>query len=345
MKAKIQEIFNHWNEDDAFSGVVSVYGADGVLFQEARGLRNRGENLPNQPDTKFAIASGTKLFTGLAACKLIDDGKLSLDDKIHDVIKHDLKAINRDITVRHLLTHTSGIGDYIDEEASDEYNDILALYDHHPVHQWTSLAYYLPLFNELPAKFGPGERFGYSNGGFILLGLVIEGASGREYHDFVRETIVEPLRLSNTGFYRMNSLPGNTALGYTWNETLGELEANILFMPIIGGSDGGLFTCAADLDTLWRAVIDGKLLSPAMLDQFLAPHITMDESNTLTRQYGLGVYLREQGGRKAYYAVGGDFGVDFFTAYFPGTGIVASALGNTEMNTGPLFRALAEALG
>jgi CubicO group peptidase (beta-lactamase class C family) len=332
MEQSIQRLFDQWNRAGEFSGVVSVSGPQGIIFQKACGYRNRGEKLPNELDTSFAIASGTKFFTALCVCKLIDDGLLGLNDRVRDILPYDLKAIHKDVTVFHLLTHTSGIGDYIDEEASDDYFDILKLYDTRPVHKWQTLDYYLPMFCEKPQKFQPGERTGYSNAGFILLGLAIESAAKISYHQYVKDTIIRPLGLSRTGFYPMNNLPGNTALGYVLDEKNKEYLANILYMPIIGGSDGGIFTSAGDMIKLWEGIMTDKLFSPAMRQQLFTPH----------GRFGLGVYIREEGGNTAYYTVGGDFGVDFFSTYFPATGIVASALGNTEMNTAPFRRTLSD---
>jgi len=266
---------------------------------------------------------------------LIDEGRLSLDDRIWDLIPHDLKLIDKRVTVFHLLTHTSGIGDYIDEEASSEYNDILKLYDNRPVHKWDSLVFYLPMFNQLPAKFNPGERVSYSNAGFILLGLVIESVSKKTYHQYVEASIILPLNLSHTGFYRMNNLPCNTALGYTYDENRKEMVANTLYMPVIGGSDGGIFTCAKDLVLLWKGILTNRIFSKAMREQLFTPY----------GRFGLGVYLSVKDGRKTYYTVGGDFGVDFFSVYSPQTEITVSALGNTEMNTYPLLQRLLDLLG
>ena len=336
MTKDIQEIFNAWNKGGDFSGVFSAFGNDGIIFQQVCGYRNRAEKLPNETDTAFAIASGTKLFTALAVCKLIDGGYLALNDRIWDLLPYDLMRIDKDVTVFHLLTHTSGIGDYIDEEASSDYNDILKLYDNRPVHRWESLEFYLPMFNELPPKFKPGERTGYSNAGFILLGLVIENVSKQKYHEYVHRNIITPLELSRTGFYRMNNLPGNTALGYVYDEISQKYITNILYMPIVGGSDGGIFTCADDLVKVWRGVLSGKIFSISMREQFFSPY---------SSGFGLGVYIREKDKCKAYYTIGGDFGVDFFSVYFPQTDIIASALGNTEMNTYPLLEQLFNALG
>ena len=112
------------------------------------------------------------------------------------------------------------------------------------------------MITPLPQKFEPGTRYGYSNAGFIMLGLIVETISGLTYQQFVHDTIITPCKLEHTGFYRMDSLPKNTALGYMENG-----RTNIFSLPVIGGSDGGLFTCSSDLELLWRALFSNKILS------------------------------------------------------------------------------------
>jgi CubicO group peptidase (beta-lactamase class C family) len=168
-----------------------------------------------------------------------------------------------------------------------------------------------------------------------MLGLVFEAISGKSYQQFVTEEIICPLELKHTGFYRMDSLPANTALGYTRDMTSGLLRTNIYNIPVIGCSDGGLFTCAKDLDTLWRAVFAACVLSEHTLQDFLKPQVVRGDG----KSYGLGVYRCDKNGETAYYALGADFGVEFFTAYFPKLKITASALGNTE-DSNPLLGAL-----
>lgn len=331
----IEKVWNNWNDAGMFSGVFSVSDEQGILFKRCCGFRNKSEELPNNRNTAFGIASGTKLFTGLAVCKLIDAGKLSLDDEVWDLLPYDLGQVDKRVTVRHLLTHTSGIGDYIDEEAPNPTKHMQALYNQYPVYLWERLEYYLPMITPLPQKFEPGARFGYSNAGFVLLGLVIEAVGGSPYQQYVTDEIIFPITLQHTGFYRMDALPANTAHGYTGFES-SQWRTNIFSMPILGGSDGGLYTCAEDLDKLWRAVFAGRVLSENMLPSFLKPQVTRNKG----RSYGLGAYRFDHGRSTAYYAVGGDFGVDFFTVYFPEEKITASALGNTEVNTYPLLRAM-----
>lgn len=332
----IDKVWNIWNDAGIFSGVFSVSDGTGVIFENCLGFRNRSEELPNNRETAFGIASGTKLFTALAVCKLIDAGKLSINDKLWDILPYDLGQIDKRVSVYHLLTHTSGIGDYLDEEAPNSYEQEEILCNKYPVYLWERLEYYLKMITPLPQKFEPGERFGYSNAGFIMLGLVIEASSKVPYQQFVTDEIIFPLRLKHTGFYRMDSLPANTAIGYTGDVESGQLRTNIFSLPILGGSDGGLYTCAQDLDILWRSLFAGHILSETMLQNFLKPQVSRSER----KSYGLGVYRFDNRRDTAFYAVGSDFGVEFFTAYFPKQKLTASALGNTEVNTYPLLDAM-----
>jgi CubicO group peptidase (beta-lactamase class C family) len=326
-----EHIWNEWPDYAQFSGVFSVSDENGTVFEKCVGFRNRSENLSNNRNTAFGIASGTKLFTGLAACKLIDENKLSIHARICDILLYDLGQIDKNVTVFHLLTHTSGVGDYIDEDAEDCEEQLQALYDKYPVQLWTQLEYYLQMITPLPQKFKPGEKYGYSNAGFILLGLIIEAVSGISYQQFVYETIILPCKLKHTGFYRADSLPANVALGYMENED--GWNTNIFSLPVLGGSDGGLYTCADDLDKLWRAIFKGMIFSENMLMAFIKKQSVINE----TESYGLGVYRSETENNLFYYAVGGDAGVDFFTAYLPEQQVSFSALGNTNVNTYPLM--------
>jgi Beta-lactamase class C and other penicillin binding proteins len=321
----IEKIWQNWDSAGTFSGVFSAIGEKGIIFEKACGFRSRSEQLLNNRDTAFAIASGTKLFTGLAVCNLIDAGKLSLDTKLWDILPYDLGQIDKRVTIFQLLTHTSGIGDYLDEEDPNSYEYEQELCNKYPVYLWERLDYYLKMITPLPPKFEPGARFGYSNAGFVMLGLVVEAASGVPYQQFVTDEIIRPLNLKHTGFYRSDSLPANTAIGYLGDSS--SLQTNIFSLPVIGGSDGGIFTCAEDLDTLWRSIFAGKVLSKTMLTAFLKPQVERETG----KSYGLGVYMRDNASNDtAYYAIGGDFGVSFFTIHFPKEKITISALDNSE---------------
>ncbi|MCL2426832.1 MAG: serine hydrolase, partial [Oscillospiraceae bacterium] len=147
---------------------------------------------------------------------------------------------------------------------------------------------------------------------------------------FVTDEIIKPCNLLHTGFYRMDSLPPNTALGYMEDEDTGEWSLNTDNIPVIGGSDGGIFTCAADMDKLWRAIFDNKVLSNDMTKAFLKPSVVMDEDEEdgTVESYGLGVYQYKEGDKSFYFVVGADSGVGFFSGYYPSTKTVVSGFCN-----------------
>lgn len=293
--------------------MLQVRDEQGMLIEKCCGLRNKSEELANNKDTAFGLASGTKFFTGLAICKLMDEKKLSQDDLLCDILPYDLGQIDKRVTIFHLLTHTSGVGDYYDEDAEDVDAQMQTLYSKYPVYQWERLEYYLQMIIPLPPKFEPGERFGYSNTGYILLGLVIEAISGVSYQQFITDTIIAPLQLVHTGFYRADSLPANTALGYTYDDESGKWRSNVFQLPILGGSDGGIYSCAEDIDKLWRAVFSNALFSEDMLDSFIKRQSIVNEAVS----YGFGVWRFDCNGTFFFYATGSDPGIDFFTAYSP----------------------------
>ena len=327
MEKIIQDTITEWLEkrDKVFSGVISASNADGIIFSQAFAHRNKAEELPNTPETVFGIASGTKLFTGLAICKLIDEKKLSLGDKLWDLLSYDLGQIDKRVTVYQLLTHTSGVGDYVDEDSDDIEEDLERLYNTYPAQLWDNLPYYLQMITPLAPKFDPGARYSYSNSGYVLLGLVVEAVSGVSYHEFVRENIIKPAALMRTDFYPSNALPYNAAIGYMEGEQEGSWRTNIFSLGVIGGSDGGIYSCAQDFDRLWRAVFSHKILSEEMTKLFLESHVEIEDE----KSYGLGVYHLKEDGKTVHFVVGGDSGVGFFSAYYPGSEIVVSGFSNT----------------
>lgn len=321
MEQKINDLFTKWDEEN-FSGVISISNNGKTLYEKVAGYRNRGERLPNQPDTAFGIASGTKLFTAAAICQLIDQGKLTLGSKIHNILTLDLGNINKDVTILHLLTHSSGIADYLDfDDKEIETN----FFDTHPVNNWISNEYYLPLFNQRPKAFELGEKMDYSNSNFILLGLVIEKISGMCYREHIKQNILIPLGMTRTGFHVTNNLPANTAIGYTWDKKAEEYVGNYFRLPVVGAADGGLYTTAHDMAIFWQGIFTEKLFSANMQKQFLLPRTFFED---IEGHMGLGVFVSEKNGQTIYWHDGGDSGVVFCTAYFPASGNVMTILLN-----------------
>ena len=327
---KIEKIFYECEEAEKFSGVISISNTNGIIFEKVGGLRNIGEKLPNNADTAFGIASGTKLFTAVAACKLLDQKKLSLDSKIRDILPYELKAVGKDTTVFHLLTHSSGIADYLNDVVDfEDDSSIESFYAKYPVHTWKTLEFYLSLFNELPNKFTLGAEARYSNSNFILLGLIIETITGENYHSYILQNIIKPLGLKHTGFYPTNSLPANTAIGYIEDKASKKLVGNFFYISIIGCADGGLYTTSKDMELFWRGVMDGRLFSKSILNKFLTPHTVYED---IKGHFGLGVFIEEKEGKKIYSHSGSDFGVSFQTTHIPHNGVVLTILSNVEMD-------------
>ena len=140
--------------ETGFSGVVRVDRGDGIELAKAYGLAHRGYEISNTVDTQFAIASGTKGLTAVAVVSLIEDGSLDLTTTARSVLGRDLPLIGDDVTIEHLLSHRSGIGDYLDEDAGHELTDYVMPV---PVHELATTEQYLAVLDGHPAKFAPGE--------------------------------------------------------------------------------------------------------------------------------------------------------------------------------------------
>ena len=248
--------------------------ADRVELAKAYGLAHRGLGIANEVDTQFGIASGTKGLTALAVVSLIEDGAhRSLNDCSFRA-RRDLPLIDDTVTVEHLLAHRSGIGDYLDEDAGDiELSDYLMPV---PVHELASTEDYLAVLDGHPMKFVPGERFAYCNGGYVVLALIAERASGVPFHDLVRERVCEPAGMHETEFLRSDELPGSAALGYL--EVEGVCRSNVFHLPVRGSGDGGIYTTVANMSLLWKAFFSGRIVSPNWVREMVRPRSVASDS-------------------------------------------------------------------
>lgn len=242
---------------DEFSGVVLLAKNGKAIFHKAYGLANKTYNAPNQLDTKFNLGSINKIFTKIAIAQLAEQGKLAFDDPLR---KHLPDYPNRDaaakVTIQHLLNMSSGIGDFFNEK-----------YDATPKNKIRSIKDYLPLFANEPLEFEPGTRRRYSNGGYIVLGAIIEALSGQDYYSYVREHIFKPAGMENSDAYELDALPANVATGYTRRASTDGREdavrrSNIYTAPARGSSAGGGYSNAEDLLKFTLALQNGKLLNP-----------------------------------------------------------------------------------
>ena len=322
--------------ETAFSGVVRVDSAVGIEVAKAYGPAHRAYEIPNEVDTQFAIASGTKGLTALAVVSLIEDGRLELSTTARSVLGQDLPLIDDDVTVEHLLSHRSGIGDYLDEEVDHDLADYLMPV---PVQELATTEQYIAVLDGHRRKFAPGERFAYCNGGYVVLALIAERASGVPFHDLVHRRVCEPAGMGDTAFLRSDELPRRAALGYLTID--GTWRTNVLHLPVRGNGDGGIYSTAADISSLWRAFFAGQIVSAEWVSEMVRARSDVP-SESESRRYGFGFWLHAS--TDTVMLVGSDAGVSFRTVHDPRSGVTHTVISNTTAGAWPITRFLDERL-
>jgi CubicO group peptidase (beta-lactamase class C family) len=319
-------------EETGFSGVVRVDAGDEVELAKAYGLADRGHEIPNTVDTQFGIASGTKGLTALAVASLIEDDLLELATTARSVLGDDLPLIDDGVTIEHLLSHRSGIGDYLDEDADLDFADYLMPV---PVQELATTEEYLAVLDGHPAKFAPGAEFAYCNGAYVVLALIAERASGVPFHELVRRRVSEPAGMHDTEFLRSDELPGRAALGYL--EVNGVTRSNVFHLPVRGSGDGGIYTTVADVSSFWRALFAGRIVSGGLVAELLRPRSDVPQQ---TRRYGLGFWLHES--TDVAILTGSDAGVSFRSEHDPVRNITHTVISNSTEGAWPIGRLLRE---
>ncbi len=324
-----------------FSGVVMVRRGGEVIHAKAYGLAHRAEEIPNRIDTRFGTASGTKTFTAAAVCQLAEAGRIDLDAPISEYLREKLPKYDPGVTVHQLLSHTSGIADYLDDDLSDE--DYAALFARYPVYTLRGPADYLPMFPDGMA-FKPGERFVYNNGAFILLALLVETQSGMPYAKYVEENVFARAGMNDSGFFESDHLPARTALGYLPDNGDGIWRTNAFLLPIRGGGDGGAYVTAPDMSKFWDALLGNQLMSKPMRERMLSVQATSADNPTENYGYGVWITTDRAGHITRYAAIGGDQGVDFASAWIPQHNSLVTVISNTKGPTWAIFRSLCAAI-
>lgn len=310
-----------------FSGVIHIAHNDKPLFSHAYGLANRSDGLPNRLNTRFGIASGGKIFTATAILKLVGEGLLDLKQPLGNIIPELPPNLDKLITIEHLLTHTSGIPDYFDEEIESDYE---LCWKEKPVYQMRSAVDFLDFIKDKPMKFTPGERFAYSNMGFVLLGWVVENISGMRFQTYIEEKIFGPAWMRSSGYFSNDQLPEHCATGYLLDGD--NWRANIFSIPVVGHGDGGVYTTAADIGRFWKALLSKTYFSEELFTQMTTPQVRIAPESS--HYYGYGVWIEEKTGEKCLSIVGEDPGVEFSSEYYPSSKLQITLLAN--MN-GPLW--------
>ena len=259
-----------------FSGTVLVRQNGKVLLTRAVGVANRDFDAKVTLDTKFNLGSMNKMFTGVAAMKLVQQGKLSLDDPIGKHLDATwLPKVDRNkVLVKHLLTHTSGLGSYFNE-TFDRTSRLL----------YRKVDDYKPLVADETLAFEPGTKWAYSNTGMLVAGAVIEKASGMDYFEFVRSTITGPAGMKSTDCYQLDRVNPNLAVGYERRPTPAGVEYrnNVFDHVLRGGPAGGGYSTVEDLDRFAQSLRTNALLDAASTQELLRPR-----PEIASPDYGLG---------------------------------------------------------
>lgn len=295
---------------DALSGALLVARNGQVLLDWRGGQADREGGSPVTADTRFRLASSNKMFTSVAILQLVQAGKLGLDDTIGERLPdYPNKAVAAEVTVRQLLTHTSGLGDFFGDDF-DQYSASLKTLDD-----------YVQRFAKDAPQFTPGSQDGYSNYGFIVLGRLIEAVSGQSYYAYVEQHILRPAGMTSTGFEPETMKVPQRAVAYTKKD--GQWVRETKSLPWRGMSAGGGYSTATDMLKFAEALRGGKLVSPALLQQATT-------AQNHKRWYGFGFVVQGEGREHQYGHEGGAPGSNSAIVVMPAQGYVVVGLANVD---------------
>ncbi len=305
-------------DEDVFSGAVLVAVDDQPVLRLGVGLADRELGVPNTPETKFRIGSITKQFTATAILQLAEQGKLSIDDPVSKYYAA-APASWAKVTIRNLLTHTSGIPSYTAVPGFDGF----ARLPHTPEEL-------IKLTQDKPLDFEPGTQFAYDNTGYVILGYIIEKVSGQTYADYLQSHIFGPLGMTSSGYDSSSRIIPGRALGYErgpagWR--------NAAYLDMSGPfSAGALYSDVDDFVKWDRALGEGKLLSAASLKAMFTDY---------GHHYGFGWEIDQKWGQDRIWHNGGINGFASSFQRYPKAGIISVALSNEMLDADKLAADLA----
>ncbi len=307
-------------EKDCFSGNVLITEKNEPLFQTSAGYASLSYKIPNNIDTKFDLGSMNKIFTAVSILQLYEQKKLDLQEPISRFLP-DFPNSEK-ITPHHLLSHTSGLGSFWNELYEERFAKIRTTDD------------YLNLFKDDPLLFEPGEKFQYSNSGYIVLGKIIEVITGLSYDEYVEQNIHSRTDMKNTSCFDIDSIVPNRAMGYTNSNSnikkfvTEQLFNNFLILPVKGSSAGGGYSTVTDLTNFAKALNNGELISKQSLELMKNPHSEMVSGNF--RNYGYGCQQGKIGDLEYYGHGGGANGVATNLMIIPEKDMVTAILTNYD---------------
>jgi CubicO group peptidase (beta-lactamase class C family) len=342
--AALRSWFDDQTANGGFSGSALVWRDGSPDFEYAGGLAHRGLGVPITGESRFAVASITKLPTAIACLRLVDRGLLSLERPLAEILPREQQpaALTPEVTLHHVLSHTSGLPNYSDDD-DPTWASFTANWDRIPTYHVRRPADMLPAFAELPARFRPGERYEYNDAGFILAGLAIEAVTGRPYDAVVREEVFDVAGMADTAIEALDHEPARLATGYMTDETApAGWKSNVFSVTAMGMPDGGMITTARDLARLIDALLGGRLLSPALFAAMTTPQVPPDAAEA----YGYGCLLGLEAGRVATIGHGGsDPGVSALLVHHLAAATTIVTICNQDRGAWAANREIQAALG
>jgi len=316
LRVRIEKLIAGLSAEDAFSGTIYIARNGRLVYAEARGAADRSWKIRNRIDTRYNLASITKMFTAVAVAQLVEQGKLSYDDRVGDVLPDYANArVAQSVTVAQLLSHTSGLigGRALIEKIPEP-------------REARSLAPWLATFVNEPLTARPGQRFDYSNAGFMLLGAIIEKASGQNYYDYVRDHVFRPAGMKHTGFYELDRDPANVARGYM-DAPDGTRLNNLHALPVKGAPHTGAYSTGPDMVRFSEALANHVLLQKPSLERLWRG---VTEDPLTHREYGFGASIDQYNGRTIVSHGGGSPGVTNQFDIYPELGYTVVILSNID---------------
>jgi D-alanyl-D-alanine carboxypeptidase len=299
---------------DRFAGAGLLAKNGKPIFEEGYGLADREHKILNALKTRFRIGSMNKMFTATATLQLVQAGKLGLDDPLGKyLMDYPNKDIATKVTIKLLLTHTGGTGDIFGPEFEAHRLELRTLQD------------YVKLYGSRGPQFEPGSRWEYSNYGFVLLGLVIEKASGESYYDYVRKHIYEPAGMTSTGSEPEDQALADRSVGYTKMGSNGQWHPNTDTLPYRGTSAGGGYSTVEDLLRFANALQNHKLLNVDYTEL-----LTTGKVDTPRGRYGYGFGDQTINGTRCFGHGGGAPGMNGDLEICPGPGYIIAVLANMD---------------
>lgn len=318
LETRMDQVVQSYAANKQFMGTALAARGNEVIFSKGYGSANLEWSIPNAPNTKFRLGSVTKQFTAAAILLLEEQGKLKIDDPVKNYIPNAPAAWDK-ITIFNLLTHTSGIPNFTSFPDFLTYTRLSTTAEKNMEH-----------FMDKPLDFPPGEKWSYSNSGYIVLQYLIEKVSGKSYEAFLQEHIFTPLGMKDSGYDSNTALISHRASGYQ-TAPGGYSNAPFADMTTPGGA-GGLYSTTEDLLKWTQGLFGGKLLSAASLTKMTTP---------FKSDYAFGLGVRTVNGRKVIDHNGGIQGFTTHLSYYPDDKLTVVVLNNAGS---PATDAIAEQL-